>query len=453
MTVTNRELAPTLDVADPPEETLKKVLAAFAFAPMRPKPVVPVHTSDNAAGMSFENFKRMLKPYQKSSPVPIATLWEQDPRRLLVADVQMRPDKPRPLFTENDGTFVNSYRPPDHTASGGTVQPWIDFLDHLVPDSFEAQYVERWTAHKLRRPDIPGPGIMMVAGNDTFGTGRGTFFSILQHLFGAGYCSSKRFRELAGKTGQSQYTDWMETSLIVTVNEVKETVGAGSYAAGASAYELLKEFIDPASRRLDMVRKGIGNGNGLTFASFILATNHRDALVIPPGDRRLFVCENGAPMADTLRKSVNVWMSQPENIAALARYLGDLDLGDFDPFAPPPMTDAKREMADFGHSDLDRAIDDALDGMEGEAFSLDHVIRGIDRLLHTSTYGLADGWQAIARNQLRRTLHRIGRHKGQNWQPTVDGRRCAVYARTKPVAKKWTDKSPDHLACELRKNI
>ena len=46
------------------------------------------------------------------------------------------------------------------------------------------------------------------------------------------------------------------------------------------------------------------------------------------------------------------WRDSDEGIAALWHYLLSVDLGDFDPQAPAPVSDGKKSMIDMGKSEL-----------------------------------------------------------------------------------------------------
>src|SRR6185295_16366436 len=81
--------------------------------------------------------------------------WEADPERLNVGGVRMRPDQPFPVYEEDGEFFKNTYRRPQHVGVGD-IQPWLDFMKHLLPDDVEREWFLDWLAHKQRYPDTPG---------------------------------------------------------------------------------------------------------------------------------------------------------------------------------------------------------------------------------------------------------------------------------------------------------
>ncbi|MEI9899639.1 MAG: hypothetical protein WDN31_05255 [Hyphomicrobium sp.] len=197
--------------------TLEYLLDRFAFCPQRSRPVVPIVTDDPSAGMTFDAFKKDNKKYQGEGSSPLAEQWLGHRSRLTVADLRMRPDRPRPTYEEAGEIYINTYRPPEHKVSGRPVGPFIEFVEHLLPDARERAWFWNWLAYKFQNPGVPGPGVVMVARE--FGTGRGTLFRTLEGLFGEQYIASPKFDAVVGATYQGQYNEWQADSLIVCINE------------------------------------------------------------------------------------------------------------------------------------------------------------------------------------------------------------------------------------------
>src|SRR5262249_37757870 len=111
--------------------------------------------------------------------------WLRATARLSIRREEMRPDRPRPTFTEDGYHIFNRYRPPAPPTEGGDLAPFEVFFARLFPDDAERMRCWHWHAHKARRPWVPMVGVIMVA--EEFGTGRGTLFEILELLFGKDY--------------------------------------------------------------------------------------------------------------------------------------------------------------------------------------------------------------------------------------------------------------------------
>ena len=65
----------------------------------------------------------------------------------------MRPDRPFPVYKE----VARSSRrrsAPRHVGAG-EIQPWPEFVAHLLPNKVEREWFLDWLAHKLRNPASP----------------------------------------------------------------------------------------------------------------------------------------------------------------------------------------------------------------------------------------------------------------------------------------------------------
>jgi hypothetical protein len=425
---------PMLSTDDDDMTLMSKLLAKFAYCPTRSKNVVSIWTTETDTGMTFDSFKKLMFKFSFSD---LSGSWLRDPHRVDVADLRMRPDRPFPLFSEGGQNFINTYRPPVHDATGGDATTGVEFLKHLLPDDRERHWFTQHLAHKFTHPAIPGPGVIMVAHN-VFGTGRGTLARLIERLFGEKYVKSVPFADAIGSTYQSQHTEWQAESLWAVIDEASNPTGRDRYSNRAAAYEKIKELVDPAQRNKRFNRKGLGNFDGPMFTSFLIATNHLDALPIPPDDRRFAVLSNGARMSEEFKTVLNRWMNNPANVAAFAQHLSTFDLAGYSPYAEPIMTDAKAAMVDAGQSDVDRGIVAALDAMPGRTFTVHQIVSWINKIRFEHDWQLPDSFENIVRGAIKNHAFRIGEFKAQNWQPRVNGKRCAVYVRSRDEVKEWT---------------
>lgn len=336
----------------------------------------------------------------------LSEFWFDHPDHRIALTAQMRPDMPRPFFTEDGGLHLNTFRPADHEGTLGDAQPGFDMLRRLLPNPEERHFFEQWLAHKLLRPDVPGPAVVMVA-PDAYGTGRGTLFKLLRRMFGRRYVVSVDFNTLAGKTSQSQYNEWRTDSLLVTVNEAQDTTGGSRWQARNSAYEHLKDIIDPGEQYLNVVRKGVRNTQGQSFASVIVASNHGDALVIPENDRRIAVLENGSPQSADYWEGIHRWIDMPDNVSAFVRAVRQTDLCGFNAFSAPPMTRAKADMIEAGASDLDRAVAQIIEEMPGKLVTKEQVILRLEDYVVTHSVEFPEGWVKTAEAIMRRATRKL----------------------------------------------
>jgi hypothetical protein len=270
----------------------------------------------------------------------------------------MRPDKPFPLYQENGATYKNTYLRPRHEGSGD-IAPWLAFMEHLLPAAEEREWFCNWLAHKHRFPGVPGVAVVMVAVDDAgpvYGAGRGILRDIVARLLGPKYVKPIDFDVFTGRSAQGVYTDWGAYATLVTVNEAKDTAESGQWAARRAVYERLKELVDPRAIERTFQPKGQPAFSAQAFASYLIFSNNRDALQIPPDDRRAAALSNGGRMAGAMAAGLQAWMEDGGNIAELARWLEARDLTGFDVYTPLH-TAAKATMQALARSELDEAFD------------------------------------------------------------------------------------------------
>ena len=306
------------------------------------------------------------KPWHEIIPGPdggettnyVAAIWAMRPERSKIRGIRMRPDRDYPTYVENSETFKNTYLKPVHKGAGD-IQPFLDFIAHLLPTKFEREWFLDWLACKWMRPEIPGIAVVMVAQDvegQIFGTGRGMLRDILQRLLGNAYAKHVDFDILTGKSAQGVYTDFLADVVLLMVDEAKDTADASRWSERRAAYERLKSVIDPRAIERSFVVKGEQRFFGLCFAAFLIFTNNLDAIQIPPGDRRFGCLANGGRMTAEMAKGLQAWMDQPGNIAELARWLEAATSDqEFDPFEAP-VTLTKTAMQELASSERDDAF-------------------------------------------------------------------------------------------------
>jgi hypothetical protein len=248
---------------------------------------------------------KMEKRKKQEFEVNPADVWIKHGDRVMVAGHRLLPWSTDAVAVDSDGqAWLNTYAPPAHAAGGledgdgagddddAAESVWVRFLTHLVPDARERVWFEMWLAAKVQKPWLPNCGVVMVA--ETHGTGRGTLFDVLGAVLGERHVSPVTSTELMGGGGQGQYTDWLADALMVTCDELL----AGNDAGGSmewkrrDVYERLKTLVDPRTRRVRIVRKGLPGYDTEVFASFLMATNNPNALPLAEQDRRFAILRN-----------------------------------------------------------------------------------------------------------------------------------------------------------------
>jgi hypothetical protein len=410
------------------------LLQTHAYCPPN-NSVVELYTPDSMCELRPQAFQYQYLSWREETEGPrggrnvvLATgAWQVHSERATIRGVRMRPDRDYPLYQDGDGDwFKNTYLKPVHQGDGeaGT---FLAFMEHLLPIAEEREWFLNWLAHKHRYPDVPGVAIVMVAADEdgpVYGAGRGMLRDILARLMGERYVSTIDFDIFAGKSSQGVYTDWGAYSTLVTVSESKDTVDSGKWTAQRAVYERLKEIVDPRPVERTFVPKGKPAFRALSFASYLIFSNNRDALQIPEKDRRVSALRNGRQLPPAQAAELQAWMDQPGNINSLARLLEARDLAAFDPYTPLH-TKTKGVMQELAQSEIDTAYLVVRRRIGPQRLFTGEQVR----IAVAAELGDPMGLSEIHKNQLTRKLradatqvsdyrltHTLGRHKILAWR-------------------------------------
>lgn len=387
-----------LDPTDPFDVNHAKSIERFAYAQTTDTVIDTVTNVFDMKVGHFRNFVSNIYTIEEgnrggSTTITLSDVWMRDSRRKLVARAEMRPDQPYPFYEDNGQQYYNIYR--DHVLpTGGDPSFGFDIIEKLLPIEAERHYFLQWLAYKTLYPDTRGPGIIMVA-NDKFGVGRGSMAEMIKMLFAPGMVRTVDFDTLTGKGTQGQYNEWLVDALMVVVNEAQE-IGGSKWAAKHNAYEHLKNIVDPGHHDIYVKRKNLGNYMGRTSASVLVFTNHKDSVILPEGDRRFAVLENGPKQPPEYWEQFHRWRRDPRNIGAFLEELKQYPLEGYSPFVAPPMTHAKADMLDAGGSSMDRAFETVMAKFTGSLLVREQVVIELEYYLEDHGVDFPEDWERVA---------------------------------------------------------
>jgi Family of unknown function (DUF5906) len=368
--------------------------------------------------------------------------------KLIVNGIRMRPDQPFPLFEENGEKFKNVYCQPEHTGAGD-IAPLLTFMERFLPDEKQREWLYDWMAHKQSRPEIPGTAVLFVADTDDgvregkFGTGRGMFFKVMHKLYGEEYSRAEDFDILDGSSGQAAYTDWRHNSVLITIDEAKSSPTSYRRGERSAVYEVLKNIVDPAPKRCRFKSKYGVPFDGVSYASFMVACNHADAIAIPANDRRFTVLVNGREMTVEEEKAFAAWMEVPGNIAELSRFLATRELKDFNMFRPLD-TAAKQDMAELALTQVEGILRDLMEDDKQElVFTRYQMEREVETVLKggVSNGGYPGHWRGEFEAAWKQYCALLKTANGSPSRVRVSGKLAKLYCfRTR---KKQVEKLPE----------
>jgi hypothetical protein len=355
-----------------------QLLRELAFA-TQDRCVIPL---DGSPAMTMATLRNREAPFALTIRGPrggIKTIspadqWLKDPGRIDVSGSKFNPTTEERIFEDDEGRWVNLWTglPPIVNPDG--LGHWTTFLTHLLPNEREREWFENWLAVKAQHPAVPGAAVLMVT--PTSGTGRGTLFDILRGVFGRKHVSPITSVQLMGGTGQGVYTDWLETALLVTCDELSGGAEHGEHMRWKriDIYERLKTLIDPRLRNITIIRKGLPNYKTDVFAGFLLASNHEDALYVDENDRRFAILTNTRtplienPVAwaavEAVRDANGVY--RPEFLSAVRQHLLTRPANVREAREAPRWTEGRLSMIGANRDAMDDLFEDVLTQLTAE---------------------------------------------------------------------------------------
>ena len=213
-------------------------------------------------------------------------------------------------------------------------------------------------------------------------------------------------------------------------------------------YEHTKDLAAAPPYELMVNEKNKGEYWILNVVRVVYTTNNRDALFVPPDDRRTFVCRSECTpesFAAGYFDSLYGWLDG-EGTAHVVAYLRTYDwkAAGFDPKAPPPKTEAFWAMVAVERTQEIADLATVLEAMERpDAVTLTRITTRVAQMVSpgpgvidlTQVTGLAAS--LLDRKNTRRVAHwleevgyvRVPNKEAKDGYFWVDGKRCPVFAR------------------------
>ena len=289
----------------------------------------------------------------KALSVAMTTLWATSASRVVVAGATYDPSTTARIVESQNEKYINLFYIPEWGSGPidqNHVTRFTDFLEYLIPAADAREYFTMWLAAKCQDMSFRGAAVVMVAPKQ--GVGRSTLADMIKTLIGGTNVADVPLAEMIGS---SQFNEWQEKPFIVS----EETL-SGDPKMHYHAYEKLKTLIDPRSRTVTINTKYDVKRDAVAYGTYLFLSNHIHAIAIPEEDRRFFVLENAHhPAQPAYFTALNAWLGEedadglPAWGRAVYRWLQTLPVDVERLTAPPPRTQAKREMTGAAKGDLD----------------------------------------------------------------------------------------------------
>ncbi|UPJ49895.1 bifunctional DNA primase/polymerase [Bradyrhizobium sp. 200] len=250
-----------------------------------------------------------------------------------------------PPVVHHDGApAFNIWRPSAMTPQGGDHQWFLDHVAYMFPDAQSQSHVLDFMAQLIQFPEVKIHFALLIQSRQ--GVGKGALAMILRKMIGR-----RNTVEPSNDEVIKTYTGWQEGAQLAIINELM---------AGGSA-SVLNRLKSPITEDTLRIEKKFGNTFSIpNHMNLFAMTNHKDALPIPADDRRWLILFSSASKQpaeyyDALFDNI----ADDSKVAAVMQYLLERFIT-FNPKAPAPMTDAKRDMAERSQSDATILLKDML---------------------------------------------------------------------------------------------
>lgn len=290
----------------------------------------------------------------------------------------------------------------------GVVDLFLAHVEHLIESERERDLLLDWMAYVYRNPGLRVRWGMLLWGVE--GNGKTFFFHVLQRLMG------RNAKVASTDLIDSQFTNWAVGSCVTAIEEIRIN--------GSNKYRILDKLKPMISNdTISHEPKGASSHTVPNFASYMMMTNHMDAVPMSDNDRRycviftkqrtkedLFALHGGVAAVGPY--FARLYGETERRVDAVGRFLLDRVLGaEFDPNGRAPVTEGIAEMRAANVGDDEQALMDALEDHACDVIS-DEIVD--TTWLNITT--LADGVQlpqgrALGRLLMGRGMAKAGRIK------------------------------------------
>lgn len=246
-----------------------------------------------------------------------------------------------PTQKVNASTHINMFRglplkPVNNMAACTNIRRMINHLCNEDPIIFDA--LVNWLAYPLQHVGGKMDSAIMMH-SDQQGSGKSFLFDgIIRKLYGE-YGATLGQHQL-----ESQYTDWRSKMLFGLFEEVLSRDQKYSHTG------TIKHMITGTTHRIE--KKYLSGWEEANHMNAVFLSNEIQPFPIDEADRRMLVIWPERKLPPELQKAVE---HELENggIEAFYGWLMSRDLGEFNSRTPPPMTEAKMRLIDFGRAGWD----------------------------------------------------------------------------------------------------
>jgi putative DNA primase/helicase len=284
------------------------------------------------------------------------------------------------------------------TPKAGICDKLIGLLHHMCSGEDNAidtaAWVIKWLAYPIQHPGAKMRTALVIHGPQ--GTGKNLFFEVIMAIYG-------RYGRIIDQPAiDDKHNDWASAKLFMIADEV---------VARSDLYHIknkLKCFITGEWIRINP--KNVAAYEERNHVNLVFLSNERMPVVIEEDDRRHCVIWTPPKKEPEYYKAINDEIKNG-GVEALHDWLLNIDLGDFDEHAKPPMTIAKEELLALSKDNVLRFYDEWING---ELNDLDDIT-GIYPALSEDIYDFYKAWcnrQGVRPSPMNKVIDHIAKRPG-----------------------------------------
>lgn len=224
-------------------------------------------------------------------------------------------------------------RPSREKVTEAQVEPFLEFLARWFPDHEERAYFTRWMAWAVRYPNRRLIVTPLLRSDHS--TGKGFFAECLM----TGLLGRKSVANTTLKSVVGDFNEVLEGKTFVVIDEL--------YRSGEATANALKSIQGNSTFTLNRKHQPVVSVEN--YLNFIVTSNDLVPLDLEAEDRRFWVPQfikhrvDINETGDFLNKKLRPWL-EAAGFQLVRDYLEQIDLTNFYPTSPAPMTTSKREM-------------------------------------------------------------------------------------------------------------
>lgn len=279
---------------------------------------------DIETGKYFKNFGHLREAYMNEGEeyvdgkrtVLVVDLWVKSATRRTVTDVVYNPG-----VAEVKDNMLNLWKPSPVLPKKQKPGKWLELVNYIMRGPEYADWFLKWLAYPVQHP-----GAKLFQAPFVYGKKQGigkTFVvdPVMEFIYG-----DSNFHRLGNSDVTSVYNEYVGCKQMVVTNEIY----LPDFSDRRAAMGTLKDMI--TREKVTVNEKFQPRVTYADHCNYYFSSNHADALILEPDDRRFFVIEAPDKKWDQATyRELDDWLRKGEGASVIMHYLKNLDLEDFDP--------------------------------------------------------------------------------------------------------------------------